>query len=105
MSADNGIYILSTTTRYQRVNGTLKRLDKACRVYRVAHAQAIDNFYNYQADELYNLGCYMKQVWGKSPVFFHETKALEYAHNMAKEFEYLEYGVSSINTNYTFFED
>jgi hypothetical protein len=71
----------------------------------VAHTQAIDNFEWYETKQLYNLGAYLRDVWGASEVFISEDAALFAAHKLAKQYEVLEYGVSSIDTDYVFYGD
>ncbi len=102
MSADNGVYVLSTISKWKRNNGVWERREMPVKVYRVAHTSAIDNFDWYKQEQLYNLGHYMFQTWGKSPVYETEEEALLAAHAMAKGIEILEYGVSCIDTEYIF---
>lgn len=83
MSADNGIYILKTT-------------DNEKETYRVAHAQAIDNFGWYEQNEPEKFADYIKQVWGKSPTFFSIEKAYMYARELAQKYFYIEYGIQEI---------
>lgn len=100
MSADNGIYILKTVrTRKQGV------ITESYPVYRVAHAGAIDNFDWYEKVQPYNLGAYMKDIWGSSPVYKDKQEALTYASQIEMEVSILEYGIRSINTDYIFYGD
>lgn len=103
MSADNGVYILSTISDWkkEREGGYSKR-EMPIRVYRVAYASAIDNFDWYKANQIYNLGWYMESVWGKSPVYEKQEEAVLAAHLLASKIDLLEYGVSSIDTEYRF---
>ena len=105
MSSDNGVYILRTVRdRKEEPKGCWVQSDRYY-VWRVTHAQAIDNFEWYMRNDPHNLGAYMKDVWGKSPVFMNEQEALVYAHNLAKDIEPLEYGVSNIDTDLKFYGD
>lgn len=112
MSADNGIYILKTKrTRVYEVFRTLPNGEeirgwgehKDHFVYRVAHASAIDNFDYYKEHQLYNLGIYMKEVWGNSKVFTDFDQAHRFARDLEsvvkKEVGTVEYGVSTIDAS------
>jgi hypothetical protein len=104
MSADNGIYILKTIrTRKQEGDAWVKTEPYA--VYRVAETCAIDNFDWYEKNQPYNLGSYMKDVWGSSPVFEGLQDADSYASKLEKDIPILEYGISSIDTDYVFYND
>lgn len=111
MSADNGVYILQTVRTRRESPERPGRYTKCepHHVYRVAHTQAVDNFEYYQENEPHNLGAYMQQVWGNSPVFESHEKALLHASGIAKEVTDsgfpLEYGVSTIETDLKFFGD
>lgn len=96
MSADNGIYVLVTKRTRTQKNGVIINDGKEHLVYRVAHAQAIDNFRCYQEDQIYNLGAYMKETWGSSEVYDTPEKAMNKAFEMTKEYEVLEYGIQVI---------
>lgn len=87
MSADNGIYILVTK---KPGSGTEKE-------YRVVYAQAIENmeFGSTQEEKDYSLVCSFGNP--KTPIFTDRDKALEYAHDMAKNCTILEYGVQEID--------
>lgn len=104
MSADNGIYILQTIRTRKKENMCWVKT-APYHVYRVSHAGAIDNFDWYKKNQLYNLGSYMKDVWGSSPVFDDKVKALEYASQMEKDIPILEYGIRTIKTDYIFYGD
>lgn len=104
MSADNGIYILKTIRAHKKDGIGWVKADPHP-VYRVAHASAIDNFDWYQQNQSYNLGAYMKDVWGSSPVFEDSQEAVNYASHMEKELSILEYGICRIDTNYIFYGD
>lgn len=89
MSADNGIYILKT-------NGGK---------FRVAEACAIDNLDWYKKNDPYNLGVYLRDVFGDSPVFSEEKVAVDFAFEMSKH-GWTEYGICHINLDdYRFPED
>jgi hypothetical protein len=104
MSADNGIYILSTVKK-SKMEGNFHVKTTPYTVYRVAYTQAIDNFEWYKQYELYNLGAYMLQTWGQSEVYNTYEEALAAASTLAKQYSYLEYGISDIETDLTFFGD
>lgn len=100
MSADNGIYILKTLDHFKKEGySQVNVIDEGGRVaYRVAHAQAIDNVDYYCKEEnRHNLGWYLDAIWGKSPVFYDENEAWDYARQMSKNFTYLEYGLDEID--------
>lgn len=104
MSADNGVYVLGTV-RDRRQEGRATVTCKPYKVYRIAHAQAIDNFEYYQHDQTYNLGCYMQEIWGQSKVYTTKEDALKEAHNVARLIENLEYGVVVIETDFKMYHD
>jgi hypothetical protein len=98
MSADNGIYVLKT-----KMTG-----DKPPYfVYRVIHAQAIENLYydvttgrhneNFTPEEVYS---YFKECMP----FFDEGEALCYAHKLADQHPILEYGVCILDHGEQTFE-
>lgn len=107
MSADNGIYILSSLQQrgYDGDHGISWKHKSPIRVYRVAHAQAIDNFWWYQDNQPYNLGAYVRDVWGNSPVFTEPEEAYKYAWDLELDWEYTEYGINNIDTDYVFYGD
>jgi hypothetical protein len=103
MSADNGVYILSTISDWKKDReGVYSKREVPIRVYRIAHASAIDNFDWYRRNQPYNLGWYMDIVWGKSVVYEKQEEAVLAAHALARTIEFLEYGVTSIDTEFTF---
>lgn len=104
MSADNGIYIL-TTVKSSKQEGYSHVKCEPYPVYRVAYAQAIDNFDWYREYQHYNLGAYMLQTWGKSKVYTSYEEAMQAADDLYKQYEYVEYGISNIETEMTFFGD
>lgn len=86
MSADNGIYVLSTPIPEKYLE---------LREYRVAHAQAIDNIYYYkEGTKLREAELVM--YFGRSKPYLSREAALICAHDMAKTCEILEYGVCEI---------
>ena len=105
MSADNGIYILRTVRNFKEESKGHFTRDKPYYVYRVAYASAIDNFDYYETKQPYNLGAYMKAVWGSSAVFLEEKLALEYAQSVARKYPVLEYGINLLATDYIFYGD
>jgi hypothetical protein len=96
MSADNGVYVLETV---RPVNYETYKL------YRVAHTTAIDNFDYYKEKQPYNLGAYMKEIWGNSPVYEDKQEALMVAHEIVDNLPFCEYGVKVIKTDYVFYGD
>lgn len=96
MSADNGIYILVTKRTRTQENGVIINDGKEHLVYRVAHVQAIDNLGWYKENQSYNLGAYMKDVWGESKVYPTRAAAMEKAVEMSNDYEILEYGIQII---------
>jgi len=104
MSSDNGVYILSTIRNSkQEGNGWVKC--EPYPIYRVAHAQAIDNLDYYKGKEPHNLGAYMQDIWGTSPVYHDRDQAIIAANKIADSIDVLEYGVSMIETNLKFYGD
>jgi hypothetical protein len=109
MSSDNGIYILSTIRTRKYVKGERfdhwETVESPYVVYRVAEMSAIDNFDWYEKNQNYNLGAYMKSVWGSSPVYETEEEALSAANELEKSLPLCEYGISHIRTQYIFYGD
>ena len=98
MSADDGIYILKTTDKSQQ-----SKANKSCWInkspegiiaYRVAWAQAIDNFDYYKQNEPHNFGYWLHLIWKESPVFYSLQEAREYANEMI---DHTEYGINEID--------
>lgn len=87
MSADNGIYILVTKSATSRTG----------KEYRVIYAQAIDNmeFGKTQEEKEYSLVCSFGNP--KTALFQVRDAAILHAHEMAKNYSYLEYGVREID--------
>ena len=105
MSSNNGIYVLRTVRYIKRLTAVHWQSGDPYYVWRVAYAMAIDNFYWYKETEPNKLDAYMKDIWGKSPVFDKEEDALLYAHKEVKKYDPLEHGVSSIDTDLMFPDD
>ena len=104
MSADNGIYVL-VTIRNRRMEGRATVKSAPYKVYRIAYANAIDNLDYYKEEQPYNVGCYLKEIWGNSIVYNSHQEALLEAHKLAAKFDNLEYGVSTIETDYKMYGD
>jgi len=94
MSADNGIYILST-------------LKGRGYEYRVAHLQAVENVdwddktkdYTKKDDvRIVNA----RGMWDGCKVFTNEDTAHELAHDLAEDCTILEYGICSVHINKEF---
>lgn len=106
MSADSGVYILHTRDNFKIVrdhNGLVGEIEKEVSTagiktmaYRVAYAQAIDNFDWYETNQPYMLGKYMHEVWGRSPVYYNYTDAFEAAKELQEKIGYTEYGICDI---------
>ncbi len=105
MSADNGVYVLRTIRSFKETSKGCWEKTQPYYVYRVAIALAIDSFYYYKENQLHNLGAYMVSTWKNSPLFDDQDKAMQYAHALEKELPICEYGVCSIDTDYTFYGD
>jgi len=111
MSADNGIYILKTKDNYKvewyynafnDEYGEIHSVKDGIIAYRVAHTQAIDNFRWCEENQLYMLGKYMYDVWGKSKVYYSQKEAFEEAQKRFNEiinsdFPICEYGIQMID--------
>lgn len=102
MSADNGVYILITKDKFKKTgdhiwaNQMLKGNDGVV-AYRVAHCQAADNFDFYQKNEPHNVGAWMSDVFKRSEVCYNESEAMDQAHELAKKYDYLEYGIVTMD--------
>jgi len=104
MSADNGIYILKTVrTRKQEGNEWVRT--EPYPVYRVSDASAIDNFDWYKTNQPYNIGGYMKDIWGDCKVYENEQEAINHATQLEKVIPMLECGICRIDTDYIFYGD
>ena len=104
MSADNGIYILKTLSTTLKDKEGRSRYTDPYPVYRVAETSAIGNFGFYEREQPYNIGAYLKEVWGNSPVFLSGSEAWTYAGELSRNFSILEYGISIIETDYIFYD-
>ena len=102
MSADNGIYVLTTQDKFKKV-GTHKfenfflKNGRTITAYRVAHAQAIDNFEWYKENEIHNLGKWMNDIFGKSEIFYNYDDAMDRAYIIAQDYDILEYGIQDLD--------
>jgi hypothetical protein len=105
MSADNAIVILWTKDTFKKINDSYYQnmFDNKIDAYRVAHAQAIDNFDWYIENEPHNIGFWLNSVFSDSPVFYDKNAALDFAAIMLKQYEYVEYGIVDLDaSNYNF---
>lgn len=95
MSADNCIAVISTTSSFRRPDeNSYVNLCEGTQVhYRVAHAQAIENFDWYKEKQPYNVGAYIKGVWPDWPVYTTKEAAKAAAREMEDEVGYTEYGI------------
>lgn len=108
MSADNGIYILITKDTHKvenepRVLTLTNMWDDGIVAYRVAYASGVDNLEWLEHNQPYNVGAFLKDVWGDSkPVYFMQS-AYDEAAKICKKFPNTEYGVVIIERqNYCF---
>jgi len=94
MSADNGVYILPLIRNIR---------DGVTNAWRVTYAMAIDNI-TYEPDREDGYNSHQLQAYfGNAPEFNSEEKAILHAHEIAKEYTVLEYGVSFLKvTDYQF---
>lgn len=86
MSADNGVYIAKFPSGY-----------------RVAYGSAIENV-SYYPEGSEERKEQLKLYFGKSEIIKEEKDAILHAHELAKQYEYLEYGVSFIGEFEEFLE-
>lgn len=93
MSADNGIYILKTPARPIKEAGSYINQHGKFE-YRVAHCLAIENI-DYS-------DLYVPLLFGDSPVFDNEEKAMELAIKLANDCPILEYGICQVSKHYPF---
>ena len=89
MSADNGIYILSTPTK------------SGGREYRVQHLQAVENVEWDEATGFPTTDTKVRiknarEMWKKAVIFYQESAALQTAAMMLRETMICEYGISYI---------
>lgn len=104
MSADNTVVVLRTKRKFLQqghvfVNGNPHY------VWRVAHVQAFDNYDWFEENQSYNLGAYLKDVFGSCVVFESEEKALMSAHALVEAIGFVEYGVQLKNTEFVLYGD
>lgn len=88
MSADNGIYIAKFDSGF----------------IRVSYGSAIENVTFYPKGSQEELDT-LKEYFGDSPLFKDEENAILYAHQQAKKYEYLEYGVSTLSGIFPEFDE
>lgn len=109
MSADNGIYVLKTKVDKFWVREAPELFEDRGPgrfEYRVAHAMAVENIcYNmktgdYQKDFIPEI---VFDYFGDCRVFIDEGEALKYAHELEKEYDILEYGVSILDHSHQVF--
>lgn len=105
MSADNGVYILKTNTRFIRrtldSGGELFENQFAdLPVWRVAHLQGIDNLYWFEEHQPYNVGAFIYDQWGNCDPIYDESMAFKTARDEAERVEHLEYGISLIDRSH-----
>lgn len=106
MSSDNGIYILKThRTMLENKPGCWVN-NSPNTVWRLAYTSAIDNFDYYKENAIYNLGAYMKEIWGKSKVYNTLADVLTAANKLEAECLPTEYGIVIIDaTEFVFYGD
>ena len=97
MSADNGIYIISSWRTFYKNGHVQENHKEKHQVFRVAHTQAIDNLKWYAKNQIENLGAYVYETWKKSPVFMSMDDAIAYAKSLYDEYEFVEYGIEEID--------
>jgi hypothetical protein len=96
MSADNGIYIVSSIKDDGFGYSNKNNLE-----YRVAHAQAIEDCEeNDENEDIVDVYRFMQ--FHDAPVFTEKKKAWEFAIKEAEKYEFLEYGICSIDFNAPF---
>lgn len=105
MSADNGIYILQTLRNRQKHEQGWGPKCTPYPVYRVAEASAIDNLQWFEWYQPYNVGAYLLDVWGGSPVFESVEDAHKYAQELETNVPVLEYGISLLSRDYVLYGD
>lgn len=111
MSADNGIYILETGTMFDKITDhSYTRRDTRKSVFRVAHAQGIDNLDWYLKNERENVGAYLMSIFDKSLVYDNiedaRKRANELYDGVMKSSGIIEYGIAIIShPELTYFGD
>lgn len=103
MSADNTIVVLSTNRTFYQHGATNYNHKPLHKVYRVCHVQAWDNFHYFKDKQPYNIGAYLLDCFGQSPVFLDKSEALAYAETLLDEIGYVEYGIFVQDTDYFFY--
>lgn len=105
MSADNWIYILHTKDTFKKEEYCIKNtFPNKIDAYRVAHAQAIDNFYWYKQNEPHNIWAYMYSIWWDSNVYYSLDEAYIIANELLENIWYTEYWISQIDAKeYSFY--
>lgn len=100
MSADNCIAILKTTDKF-KVQGNVyhNTFGEGIAAYRVAHIQAADSFNWLEENELHNLGAWMQEVFKFSFLVYNYEDALDFAHKLLDNIEYVEYGIVEIDAS------
>lgn len=108
MSADNCIAILKTTDSFKKISeNEWVRFDdsKPSVVYRVCHIQGMDQLFDYENEQLHNLGWAIAQWFpdDRTTVFYSEDEAWDYAIKISEKYTFLEYGICIIDmTKYNF---
>ena len=103
MSSDNGVYILHTkesglplfNEETGEVIGTVPR-GEPMDVWRVAHAQGMDNLNWFEENQPYMVGHFLLSVFGNSRVYENLDEARLAAWAMHDSKSYCEYGVCFI---------
>lgn len=98
-----GIYILKTCKKSIHHQGWVEKCDPYA-VYRVAFLPGIENLEYYEREEPYNLGVYLMDNWGRSPVFSTENEAIAFAKKVLKKLK-SPVPVTLIPTNYVLYQD
>jgi len=94
MSADNGVYILESPIFGTAPDGTLVHVADE---HRVAYAGAIENI-----DDPTEGLKYEVILFGESLVYYNKQEAILWAHKIADNCVYLEYGVRVIKRDHAF---
>lgn len=98
MSADNGIYILVTMDQFKdEYPDWVDMFDKPIKAYRVAYAFGIDDLNYIEKNQLYMVGKFLHDVWGRSRVFYEEGEAMKEALEIQGDKDWTEYGICTIN--------
>ena len=101
MSADNCIYILKTTDKFKQENAYTQSntFGKGITAYRVAHIQAVGNFYYYVENKIHNLGCWMQSSFNNSEIFYTKEAAYKKAGELYDSIPYVEYGIVGLDAS------